>query len=279
MNTNQIEQYLNNFIPEYKDCAGLFLCLSGETNFMINNHVFHIERGTLYIISPLVIIYKVSQTHDFDGFHIIDRLEVFYPIVHSIIDTIIHLKLRNNPCLILSSDEINLLIDRKRIIDKKNDELKANRSVEENIIVQKMIHLLEQEAMLEAIQIYFRNKMVEPHCESKRETIVYNFIYSLHMNYKENRSVAFYANEAHLSVGYFTAVVKNKTNHSPSEWIIAITLLQAKILLQKTKKSIKEISADLNFPEQFTFRKYFKQHTGIPPKEYRLRCSRLDSDQ
>jgi AraC-like DNA-binding protein len=25
----------------------------------------------------------------------------------------------------------------------------------------------------------------------------------------------------------------------------------------------------LGFPEQFTFRKYFKQHTGISPKSFR----------
>ena len=33
--------------------------------------------------------------------------------------------------------------------------------------------------------------------------------------------------------------------------------------------NIKQIAEQLNFPEQFTFRKYFKQHTGLSPKAYR----------
>ena len=43
----------------------------------------------------------------------------------------------------------------------------------------------------------------------------------------------------------------------------------AKTLLDKSSKSIKEISQELGFPEQFTFRKYFKQHTGMSPTDYR----------
>ncbi|MBO6073593.1 MAG: helix-turn-helix domain-containing protein, partial [Paludibacteraceae bacterium] len=31
----------------------------------------------------------------------------------------------------------------------------------------------------------------------------------------------------------------------------------------------KEVAAELGFPEQFTFRKYFKTHTGISPSEFR----------
>ena len=69
-------------------------------------------------------------------------------------------------------------------------------------------------------------------------------------------------------------VLVGESGPTPSDWIIAITIVQSKLLLEKTRKSIKEIAAELNFPEQFTFRKYFKQHTGIPPKEYRLNCNK-----
>ena len=127
--------------------------------------------------------------------------------------------------------------------------------------------------MLEVIRIYFRNRVMQSHPIDKKESIVYNFIYSLHTNFKQQRSVSFYAEEARLSTGYFTSVVKEKTGRTPSEWIIGITIAQAKLMLEKTKKSIKGISSDLNFPEQFTFRKYFKQHVGVAPKEYRRQAS------
>lgn len=266
-----MESYLNGFVPECKDKAGMFLCLSGSLELIANNHAFHLERGGLYIISPLIEICKVSQSDDFSGIYIVDELEVFYPVIHSIIDTVMNLQLRNAPCLQLSDDDIQFVVQRKALIDSKKEDLNQSGIEEEKRLLSRMLHLLEQETLLEVIRIYFRNRLVDSHPIEKRESIVYNFIYSLHQHFKEQRSVSFYANEAHLSVGYFTAVVKEKTGRTPLDWIVEITIAQAKLLLEKSKKSIKEIAAELNFPEQFTFRKYFKQHTGMPPKEYRLK--------
>lgn len=269
------EPYLNSFIPEYNHKSGMFLCMSGTAEVLINNSVYRLEKGVLYVVSPLVTIHRISQSADFDGIHILDDWEVFYPVIHTIIDTILQLKLRNSPCLRLNETEVDFLISRNDLIEGKRREMENASIAEEKNLILRMIQLLEQETMLEIIRVYFRNKTVESHPMDKKESIVYNFIYSLHFNFKQQRSVMFYAEEARLSTGYFTAVVREKTGRTPSEWIIDITITQAKLLLEKTKKSIKEIAADLNFPEQFTFRKYFKQHTGMPPKEYRLNCNKV----
>ena len=266
----KMESYLNNFIPEYKNKAGVFLCMSGSAEVLANNQMFHIEKGMLYIISPLVTLQKTSQSDDFDGIHIIDEIEIFYAVIHSIIDTILHLKLRNSPCMRLEEQDIQFLVNRKKQIDEKQCALKEKIAEEEKTIIRQMIHLLEQEAMLEVISIYFRTKKVESQFIEKSESIVYNFIYLLHTHFKTERSVTFYAGEALLSTGHFTSIVRQKTGQTPSEWIIAITISHAKLQLEKTQKSIKEIASELNFPEQFTFRKYFKQYVGIPPKQYRL---------
>ena len=70
-----------------------------------------------------------------------------------------------------------------------------------------------------------------------------------------------------------SAVLKEATGISPSEWISSVTTTYAKLLLEQTDKSIKEIAEELNFPEQFTFRKYFKRYSGMSPSDYR-RASR-----
>lgn len=54
------------------------------------------------------------------------------------------------------------------------------------------------------------------------------------------------------------------------QWITSYTVSQAKCLLSQTGLSVKEIAARLGFPEQFTFRKYFKTHAGMSPTEFRL---------
>lgn len=52
------------------------------------------------------------------------------------------------------------------------------------------------------------------------------------------------------------------------QWIHFFPIAQVKHLLQFNLQ-IKEIADRLGFPEQFTFRKYFKTHTGISPSQYR----------
>lgn len=47
-------------------------------------------------------------------------------------------------------------------------------------------------------------------------------------------------------------------------------ILEAKNLLKYSTMSIQEISYSLNFPNQSFFGKYFKNHTGQTPSEYRM---------
>ncbi|MFS6556854.1 helix-turn-helix domain-containing protein, partial [Parabacteroides distasonis] len=45
--------------------------------------------------------------------------------------------------------------------------------------------------------------------------------------------------------------------------------LAARLLLKNTTKSIKEIATELNFPNQSFLGKYFKEHVGMSPSQYR----------
>lgn len=269
--------YQGEFFEEYKDKAGLFLCLSGTASIMVNGQVYNFERGGLYFVTPLIVLCKVSESEDFGGIHILDDMTIFYSVIHSLVDTILQLKLRNSPCLRLSESEIDFVKERRDLIETQRRELEESDIAAEKTLIQNTIHLLEQATLLEVIRIYFRERLIVPEPIDKKETIVYNFIYSLHKNFKEERSVTFYANEAGISVGYFTNVVRTKTGRTPLDWIIQVTIAQAKLMLERTKKSIKEIASELNFPEQFTFRKYFKLHVGVPPKEYRQKCAFTES--
>lgn len=60
------------------------------------------------------------------------------------------------------------------------------------------------------------------------------------------------------------------------QWMISYTVSQAKFMLTQTQLSIKEVAEKLGFPEQFTFRKYFKAHTGMSPTEFRRKGKGID---
>ena len=68
---------------------------------------------------------------------------------------------------------------------------------------------------------------------------------------------------------YLSLLVKNVSNRTAGEWIDNYVVLEAKALLSSSTLSIQEISDRLNFTNQSFFGKYFKQHVGISPTEYR----------
>ena len=106
---------------------------------------------------------------------------------------------------------------------------------------------------------------------SRAEQVFIGFMQSLGLHYAERYPVSRYAGEVHLSVRHFSALIRSYTGQRPMEWITTYTIGQAKHLLSLTDLSIKEIAGQLGFPEQFTFRKYFKRVVGVSPSEYRKR--------
>ncbi len=249
--------------------SGIFLCTCGSAEIFINDKAYIISKGSLYIVSPLITLCYVHKSPDFAGIHILDDMSRFYSVIHQNVNTLYEFQFVNNPCLQLESKDMELVISRYEEIEQKRKECSLTSERQEKELLMQMIHLLLQETMLEVLRIVFRNGTIEPQTVNRQKTIFYNFIYNLHLNFQKERSVSFYASQSNLSPAYFTSVVKKESGKRPSEWISTIVILQSKLLLEKTKKSIKEIALEMNFPEQFTFRKYFKQQTGLSPKHYR----------
>ncbi|WP_366518190.1 helix-turn-helix domain-containing protein, partial [uncultured Mucilaginibacter sp.] len=50
-------------------------------------------------------------------------------------------------------------------------------------------------------------------------------------------------------------------------------VLEAKVLLRNYEISIAQVAEEINFPDQSSFGKYFKKHTGFSPSEYRIKAN------
>lgn len=97
------------------------------------------------------------------------------------------------------------------------------------------------------------------------------FMRLLEDNYKKEHSIKFYSNRMNLSPKYLSLMIKMVSGKLATEWIDEYVILEAKNLIKYSSMSIQEISYSLNFPNQSFFGKYFKRHTGLSPKAYRLK--------
>lgn len=64
-------------------------------------------------------------------------------------------------------------------------------------------------------------------------------------------------------------MVKVASRRTPNDWIDDYVTLELRVLLRNTNKNIKEITEEMNFPNQSFLGKYFKEHVGISPSAYR----------
>lgn len=82
-------------------------------------------------------------------------------------------------------------------------------------------------------------------------------------------SVAYCADELHLSSGYFGDLIKKETGVSAQAYLQAKIIDVAKERIFDQNKSISEIAYDLGFKYPQHFTRLFKQKTGATPNEYR----------
>ncbi len=82
-------------------------------------------------------------------------------------------------------------------------------------------------------------------------------------------SVAYFADQLHLSANYFGDLIKNETGITAQEFIQTKLIEIAKDRIFDSGKSVKEIAFELGFKYPQHFNRLFKQKVGVTPNEYR----------
>ena len=243
--------------------AGLLLCTEGNAELLINGTKHKFARGSLCIISPFLNVELSASSSNCKWEMICDNKDIFNSMAICIFNNLV-----KNPCLVLDEKRIGEFMF---FVDKINywQSMLDTSKEEDFAMIRHNITLLEQAAGTEFISQYFQERPFSSYKQSRKEKVVYDFINLLSHNYSTQRSVSWYAEQVNLSPAYFSQIVRHHTGLSPIEWIKDITIANAKMLLTQPNVTIKEVAAKLNFSEQFTFRKYFKNCTGMAPSQYR----------
>jgi AraC-like DNA-binding protein len=77
------------------------------------------------------------------------------------------------------------------------------------------------------------------------------------------------ADQFHVSIAYISYLVKKEVNQNFSEYVWQLRLDKARELLLNTDLSIDEISVAVGYLNTSSFRRKFKQDTGLTPSQYR----------
>ena len=91
----------------------------------------------------------------------------------------------------------------------------------------------------------------------------------MEQNFRSERRVSWYAQQLCITPKYLSETVKAVSKRRPNDWIDNYVTMEIRVMLRNSTMSIKEIAQELNFANQSFLGKYFKEHVGMSPKEYR----------
>lgn len=108
--------------------AGMSLCTAGSREVLINGQLYRIKKDMLCFSSPIISIYELSRSEDYNEIAIYDSPEVFYQAIKLMFDMILSFRLRNNPCLLLNANHVRFFLERKAGLTTKGSIWKVYRT-------------------------------------------------------------------------------------------------------------------------------------------------------
>lgn len=98
---------------------------------------------------------------------------------------------------------------------------------------------------------------------------LFKFLSLIDLHFKEEKSVAFYADKLNITANYLNILCKRQFNTPATQLIQNRVTLEAKRLLHASEKSVKEIAFELGFYDLAYFSRFFKAQTGTSPRQFR----------
>jgi len=256
-------QYDKVYFPIRLDALLIVLCREGESTIRIDLNDYKIKKDTLVVIQPKNYINLIDTEKDIKVDIVICSRHILENIMPKLTDVLpLLVQHRTEPVSYLTATEAEGLRSFHNFLRLKLQDPPTP------FLKHKVICML-QAALYEMMDIASRNKQAVNLKGNRKKEIMANFILSVSEHFREERQISFYANKLCITPKHLSAVVKEISGRTASEWIESYVTMEAKILLRSTDMTIQEISGKLNFSNQSFFGKYFKHQTGMSPSDFR----------
>lgn len=248
-------------IPKINEPTYFIALIDGNASFSLDFNEYDIQGKNILFLSPYQLLNwgpKNLKSIRFLQFHG-DFYCIEYHKAEVACNGILFNNIYDRPYITINNiffEEISAIFDK---VEKMGDTIVNYDLSIVRSYLQLILALCSREKQIE-------NKHIEiPASKSD----ILNFRAMLDTHFATSKSVSFYAELYGLSVNAFSKRIKKHYGKAPSKLVKEHLTLEAKKLLHLTYKSIKEISAELGFEDEFYFSRYFKKEVGVSPKTFR----------
>lgn len=241
------------------------LCLQGGIHYTANTEEYHVEPGDAIIISDGFVIDNYKADKGSAGIGIMMTYSFFQEIVKGVHElSALFLFSRSHPVFrLLPAEMLNVQNYFKLIKEKVDDTGNHFRKDVVRMLISAMIYDISN--------AIYRIQHNNDRKQTRAEKIFTEFIKLVEQHYRHERRVGWYSQQLCITSKYLSEIIKQVSRRTPNEWIDNYVIMEMRVQLSNTTKSIKKIAEDMHFPNQSSMGKFFKEHVGLSPMAYRKR--------
>ena len=244
-------------------CFVFAFCDKGSVSYDIDTIPQRVDAGHCIIMSVGQVISNIKLSDDCEGRTVFMSQQYAQEVLTGMHDlSSIFLFSRLHPVFSMDRQEARSILGFYLLIRQKISET-THRFRKDTV------KALIQAFLYDAGNIFWKVFNNEDEKNTRNEEIFMQFIELVEKHFKTERRVTWYALQMHITPKYLSETIRKVSRQTPGEWIDSYVMLELRVLLRTSPLSIKEIAEQMHFPNQSFLGKYFKQHAGVSPKEYR----------
>ena len=246
--------------------AGAFICTDGSAIIRVNNVGRKLNAGDMLLYPPYSKVSLEDNDDDFKGY----LASVDYEFVIASVKPLewsanLHF-ISRHPVVRLLENDYEVILSLIGLIEHKTAQNTSPLSL-------LLLSSLWESLTYQVLTAYLAVHPLEPDSDSVKNNIALTFQADLMQHFTTQREVAFYAAQQRLSSRYFSTVIKEVTGHNAFYWIVQAVTGEAKKRIPESGIIIMVIAYSLNFRSPTFFSRWFKQYTGLTPKEFKQQRS------
>ncbi len=244
-------------------CIMAGLCLRGSAQYLLDTVTHNVGPNDVIIISAGMVVDNCMFSRDFCGIGFILSTDFFSETVKDVHEiSSLFLFARSHPVSQLTDAEAATFREYFQILKSKMDCTTHHfRRDVARLTIATMIYDLGN--------TIYRIMNSGERKKSRGDTIFTDFIALVEKNFRTERRVSWYGQQLGITPKYLSETIKQISQRTPNEWIDNYVVMELRVQLKNSRKSIKQIAQEMNFPNQSFLGKYFKEHVGMSPTEYR----------
>ena len=255
----------------------IVICTDGMAQFDYDDQQIQLRKNDLFLYMAHSVASNFMSSPDFNCRQIwFTRSELWNINMYGEVSLADLAYLKQHPTVHLTADDVRLLDDYFQLLCRR---MRDHSPLLYTDIVRSLVSTM----MLEMLCMMRRDKKQDVVSKEQKGTnpgihkrlLADKFLQLVEQSDGHIRKVDDFARQLNVTPKYLSTILKETINRRPSMMIEHFTMGAIERRLRFTDLTMQEIANELNFPNASFFGKYFKEHTGMTPLEYRKKFQKL----